>query len=140
KLAACGRGGGGIPRCGPMFNRRASLVAQMLEQKVGNLAARAAAARSQGFLMLAPRLGPALSLSREHCGGADAANPARKNHIGRAQGVVAGGRDDTLVDALVDPEITVHVAVEIAAVHLVMQPLDVSDLLIRDSLAGQAPG
>ena len=50
------------------------------------------------------------------------------------------GLDDLLVDQLVDPKIAVHVAVQVEAVHLVMQPLDFGDFGIGDVFAGKPPG
>src|SRR5262245_37252796 len=123
-----------------MLDSGGSLVAQMLEQDVGKLAAGAAAQRIQDRLVLAHGLTPALPLAGEIGGVADAADPACKAGIGSAQGLVARSRDDALVDALVDGEIAVHVAIEIVAVHLVVQPLDRSDFLVGDGFAGEAPG
>ena len=87
--------------------------------------------------MASPQRSP---LAGEIGGIADAADPAGKTGVGRAQGLVARGRDDALVDALVDLEIAVHVAIEVMAVHLVVQPLDLGDFLVRDVLAGKASG
>ena len=100
----------------------------------------AAAQRIQDRFVLAHGLAPALPLAREIGGIADAADPAGKTGVGRAQGLVARGGNDALVDALVDLKIAVHVAIEVMAVHLIVQPLDRGDFLVRDGLAGKASG
>src|SRR4029453_18327319 len=108
KLAARGCRRGSIPGGGQMLDSGGALVAQMLEQDVGELAAGAAAQRIQDRLMLAHGLAPALPLAGEIGGVADAADPAGKAGIGGAQGLVARSRNDALVDALVDLEIAMH--------------------------------
>lgn len=45
-----------------------------------------------------------------------------------------------MVDQLIDAEIAVHVAVQVEAVHLVMQPLDLGDFGVGDVFAGEAAG
>src|SRR5439155_4086246 len=126
KLAACSRGRGTSCR-GQMFNGCGSLVAQVMKKDVAQLTSGAAAQRIQDRFVLAHGLAPALPLAREIGGIADAADPAGKTGVGRMQGLVARGSNDALVDALVGMKIAVHVAIEVMAVHLVVQPLDRGD-------------
>src|ERR1700722_1627638 len=88
-----------------------SLVAQMREQDVAELAAGAAAQRIQNGFVLAHRFAPALALAGEIGGGAHPPDPSGEVRIGAGQRRIAGGFDDLLVDQLVDEEIVVHVAV-----------------------------
>src|SRR6185437_10522788 len=96
----------------------------MGEQDVGEFAARAAAQRLQDRLVLAHGLAPALALAGEIGGVADAADASGEAGEGRKQGGVARSLDDLLMNELVDAEIAMHVAMQVEAVHLVMQPLD----------------
>src|SRR6266852_8014492 len=123
-----------------MLDRGGSLVAQMLEQDVAELAACPPPQRLEDHLMFAHRLAPALALAGEIGGIADAAYPAGEIRIGRQQCSVAGRLDDFLMDELVDLEIAVHVAMQVEAVHFVMQPLDSGDFLIGDVFAGETSG
>ena len=86
KLAASNRSRDGAPGRGQMFNGGGSLVAQVLEQDVAQLASGAAAQRIQDRFVLAHGLAPALPLAREIGGIADAADPAGKTGVGRVQG------------------------------------------------------
>src|SRR2546421_12675141 len=99
KLAARGGGGSGTSCRGQMFNGGGSLVAQVLEQDVAELASGAAAQRIQDRFVLAHGLAPALPLAREIGGITDASDPAGKTGVGRVQGLVACGRNGTLVGA-----------------------------------------
>src|SRR5262245_24269430 len=110
KLAARSGCRGSIPSRSQMLDSGGSLVAQMLEQDVGEFAAGAAAERIQDRLVLAHGLAPALPLAGEIGGVADTADPPGETGIGGAQGLITCGRDDALMDALVDREIAVHVA------------------------------
>src|SRR2546423_4074411 len=98
KLAACGSGCSGTSCRGQMFNGGGSLVAQVLEQDVAELACGAAAQRIQDRFVLAHRLAPALPLAREIGGIADAAGPARKTGISRRQGPVSARPHQWLSD------------------------------------------
>ncbi len=65
KLAASRRGCGGVSCHGQMFDGCGSLVAQVLEKDVAQLASGAAAQRVQDRFVLAHGLAPALPLARE---------------------------------------------------------------------------
>src|ERR1700730_12885840 len=123
-----------------MRDRGGSLVAQMLEEDVAKLAARPPPQRVQDHFMLAHRLAPALPLASKIGGIADAAYPAGEIGTGRQQCSVAGRLDNFLMDELVDLEVAVHVAMQVEAVHFVVQPLDFSDFHIRDAFACESSG
>src|SRR5258705_9760390 len=101
KLAARNRSRDGAPGRGQMFNGCGSLVAQMLEQDVAQLASGAAAQRIQDRFVFAHGLTPALPLAREIGGIADAADTAGKTGLCPAQGLVPPGGNDVPADALV---------------------------------------
>ena len=123
-----------------MLDRGGALVAQMVEQDVRELAARPPPQRVEDHFMLAHRFAPALALAGKIGGIADAPDPAGEIGVSRQQGSVARGLDNFVMDGLVDPEVAVHVAAQIEAVHFVMQPLDPGDLLVGDVFAGETPG
>src|ERR1700737_4618363 len=119
-------------RFAQMRDRGGSLVAQVLEEDVAKLAARPPPQRVEDHFMLAHRLAPALALAGKISGIADAAYSAGDIGISRQQCSVAGRLDNFLMDELVDLQVAVHVAMQVEAVHYVMQPLDFGDFLIRD--------
>ena len=123
-----------------MLDRGGPLVAQMDEQDVAEFAAGAAAQRIQDGLVLAHGFAPSLPLAGEIGGVAHPPDPSGEIGVGAEQRRVARGFDDLLVDQLVDPKIAVHVAMQVEAVHLVMQPLDLGDLGIGDVFAGEPAG
>ena len=49
-------------------------------------------------------------------------------------------RDDPFMDALVGLKVIVHVAMQVVAVHFVVQPLDLGDFFVGDGLAGKPSG
>src|ERR1700730_1362722 len=104
-----------------VLNCGGPLVAQMLEQDVAEFAAGSATQRLQDGLVFAHRLTPALPLAGKIGGVANPANPPGEIGISALERRVARGFDDLLVDQLVDAKITVHVAVQVETVHLVMQ-------------------
>src|SRR3981081_1712572 len=123
-----------------MLDRGGLLVAQMVEEDVAELAACAPSQRIQDHFMLAHRFAPALAFAGKIGGVANPAYPPGEVGISRQQYSVAGGLDNFLMDELVDLEVAVHVAMQVEAVHFVMQALDFGNFLISDVFACQASG
>src|SRR3982074_3909493 len=118
-----------------MLDRGGLLVAQMVEEDVADFSACAPSQRIQDHFMLAHRFAPALAFAGKIGGVANPAYPPGEVGISRQQYSVAGRLDNFLMDELVDLEVAVHVAMQIEAVHFVVQPLDFSDFHIRDAFA-----
>src|SRR3984893_6302604 len=115
-----------------MLDRGGPLVAQMVEEDVAKLAACPPPQRVEDHFMLAHRFAPALAFAGKIGGIADTAYPAGEIGISRQQCSVARRLDNFLMDELVGPEVAVHVAMQIEAVHFVMQPLDFGGSPISD--------
>src|SRR5882757_8427039 len=123
-----------------MVDRGSSLVAQMLEEDVAEFAACSSPQRLEDHFVLAHRLAPALALAGKISGIADAAYPAGEIGVSRQQCSVAGRFDNFLMDELVDLEVAVHVAMQVEAVHFVMQALDFGNFPLSDVFACQSSG
>src|SRR6266478_3186858 len=90
--------------------------------------------------MFAHGFAPSLALAGKIGGVANPANAPGEVGVSALQRRVPRSLDDLLVDQLIDAEIAVHVAVQVKSVHLIMQPLNLGDLGVRDIFAGEAPG
>src|SRR4030088_2184762 len=123
-----------------MLDRGGLLVAQMVEEDVAELAACAPSQRIQDHFMLAHRFAPALAFAGKIGGIANTAYPAGEVGISRQQCSVAGCLDNFLMNELVGAEVAVHVAMQVEAVHFVMQPLDFGDFPISNVFACETSG
>src|SRR5580692_10941999 len=104
--------------------RRRLLIPEVPKQDFAELPPVSTAERIQNALMFAHRLGPTVALARKIGGIAHPADLAGEAGIGGRKRRISGRGYNVLMDQLVTMEITVHIALEIGAVHLVMQSLD----------------
>ncbi len=128
----------GAPDCMRCSTAAVRLLRKCGEQDVGKFAAGAAAQRFQDGLVLAHGFAPSARVCGRNWRNSGCDGSGRRSWRRSPAARVARGLDDLLMDQLIDAEIAVHVTVQVEAVHLVVQPLDLGNLSIADVFAGHA--
>ncbi len=122
-----------------VFAHGFAFAAHVVEHQLAHCLAVTAAQRVDDGFMLAHRVAQTVAVN-EICRVSQPPDDGVRGRVVRTQEWIGGGIHDSLMNLLVQAEIIRELMPQIVGIHFQMHAFDRGDVLVRNALAGGAPG